>query len=206
MRPRSRRQVRGRKSYVERDPGLVAQAKRLHRRSPKGHRRSRREVARELAAMGYVNKKGQPYSASCVRSMLGRVPSVDALPLFNGLTSCSPRRRPWSFRPPLSRLRRSRSLRENKHRASGPATWANAVTAAGVAVDRLTVPISVHLLEPITVHLLDPISVHCLEGHLLTRRLQNAGRQGHQDADADDCADGCAANLGGVDHNRRPRE
>src|SRR5262245_6099893 len=28
--------------------------------------------------MGYVNKTGQPYSASCVRSMLGRVPSVNA--------------------------------------------------------------------------------------------------------------------------------
>jgi hypothetical protein len=119
---------------------------------------------------------------------------VDALPLFNGLTSYSPRRRPWSFRPPLSRLRRSRFLRENKHRASGPATWANAVTAPGVAVDRLTVPISVHLLDPIT--------VHCLEGHLLARRLRNTGRQGHQNADAN----GYAANVGGVDHNRRPRE
>jgi hypothetical protein len=42
----------GRKSYLERDPELVRQAKRLHRRSPKGHRTSLREVARELAAMG----------------------------------------------------------------------------------------------------------------------------------------------------------
>lgn len=66
----------GRKSYLERDPELVAQAKRLHRRSPKGHRRSLREIARELATMGYVNKKGQPYSASCVRSMLGCLPSA----------------------------------------------------------------------------------------------------------------------------------
>jgi DNA invertase Pin-like site-specific DNA recombinase len=62
----------GRKSYLERDPELVAQAKRLHRRSPKGHRRSLREVARELAALGYVNKSGRPYSASCIRSMVGR--------------------------------------------------------------------------------------------------------------------------------------
>jgi DNA invertase Pin-like site-specific DNA recombinase len=66
----------GRKSYLERDPELVRQAKRLHRKSPKGHRRSLREVARELAAMGYVNKKGQPYSASCVRSMLERASSA----------------------------------------------------------------------------------------------------------------------------------
>ena len=68
----------GRKSYLERDPELVEQAKRLHRRSPKGHRRSLREIARELAAMGYVNNKGQPHSASCIRSMLGRVSSVNA--------------------------------------------------------------------------------------------------------------------------------
>jgi len=66
----------GRKSYLERDLELVRQAKRLHRRSPKGHRRSLREVARELAAMVHVNKKGQPYSASCIRSMLGLVPSA----------------------------------------------------------------------------------------------------------------------------------
>jgi DNA invertase Pin-like site-specific DNA recombinase len=62
----------GRKSYLERDPELVRQAKRLHRRTPKGHRRSLREVARELAAMGYVNKGGRPYSASCIRSMVWR--------------------------------------------------------------------------------------------------------------------------------------
>jgi DNA invertase Pin-like site-specific DNA recombinase len=62
----------GRKSYLERDPELVCQARRLHRRSPKGQRRSLREVARELAARGYVNKSGRPYSASCIRSMLGR--------------------------------------------------------------------------------------------------------------------------------------
>jgi DNA invertase Pin-like site-specific DNA recombinase len=60
----------GRKSYAERDPALVLAAKRLHRRSPKGHRRSLREIARELAAMGYTNKRGAPYAASCVKSMV----------------------------------------------------------------------------------------------------------------------------------------
>jgi len=60
----------GRKSYAERDPQLVLAAKRLHRRSPKGHRRSLREIARELQAMGYSNKQGAPYSASCVKSMV----------------------------------------------------------------------------------------------------------------------------------------
>ena len=60
----------GRKSYAERDPGLVLAAKRLHRRSPKGHRRSLREIGRELKEMGYTNKRGTPYSASCVKSMV----------------------------------------------------------------------------------------------------------------------------------------
>jgi DNA invertase Pin-like site-specific DNA recombinase len=60
----------GRKSYVERAPELVLVAKRLYRRSPKGHRRSLRGIASELAAMGYRNKKGEPYSASCVKSMV----------------------------------------------------------------------------------------------------------------------------------------
>jgi hypothetical protein len=60
----------GRKSFAEREPELVLAAKRLHRRSPKGHRRSLREIARELQAMGYSNKHGQPYSASCIKSMV----------------------------------------------------------------------------------------------------------------------------------------
>jgi hypothetical protein len=60
----------GRKSYAERDPALVLAAKRLHRRLPKGHRRSLREIAHELAAMGYTNKRGAAYSASCVKSMV----------------------------------------------------------------------------------------------------------------------------------------
>jgi hypothetical protein len=60
----------GRKSYAERAPELVLVAKRLLRRSPKGHRRSLRAIASELAAMGYQNKNGAPYSASCVKSMV----------------------------------------------------------------------------------------------------------------------------------------
>ena len=60
----------GRKSYAKRSPELVLAAKRLHRRSPKGHRRSLREIAAELAAVGYTNKSGEEYSASCVKSMV----------------------------------------------------------------------------------------------------------------------------------------
>jgi hypothetical protein len=60
----------GRKSYAERDPALVLAAKRLHRRSSKGHRRSLRGIARELTVMGYTNERGAPYSASCIKSMV----------------------------------------------------------------------------------------------------------------------------------------
>jgi hypothetical protein len=48
----------------------VQAAKRLHRRSPKGHRRSLRQIGSELAAMGYTNNNGARYSASCVKSMI----------------------------------------------------------------------------------------------------------------------------------------
>ncbi|MGB6964101.1 MAG: hypothetical protein WBD90_06350, partial [Xanthobacteraceae bacterium] len=37
---------------------LVIEAKRLRRRSPKGHQRSLRDVAAELAKLGYVNERG----------------------------------------------------------------------------------------------------------------------------------------------------
>jgi DNA invertase Pin-like site-specific DNA recombinase len=60
----------GRKSWAEINPELVLAAKRLRRRSPKGHRRSLREVAAELAKMGFLNERGAVFSASSVESML----------------------------------------------------------------------------------------------------------------------------------------
>jgi len=60
----------GRKSWVEINPELVHEAKRLRRRSPKGHQRSLREIAAELAKRGFVNERGAVFSASSVRSML----------------------------------------------------------------------------------------------------------------------------------------
>src|SRR5262249_47096708 len=70
----------GRKSFADGDRVLVLVANRLHRRSPKGHRRSLRDIARELQAMGYTNKQGRPYSASCVKSMVeSSAPSAAAL-------------------------------------------------------------------------------------------------------------------------------
>jgi DNA invertase Pin-like site-specific DNA recombinase len=64
----------GRKSHAERDGGehLIALAKRLRRRSPKGHQRSLREISDELAKHGFLNNAGNPYSASAVQSMLAQ--------------------------------------------------------------------------------------------------------------------------------------
>jgi DNA invertase Pin-like site-specific DNA recombinase len=61
----------GRKSHAELNPDLVAEAKRLRRRSPKGHRRSLREVSAELARLGYLNVNGKPFAAMSIKSMLG---------------------------------------------------------------------------------------------------------------------------------------
>ena len=60
----------GRKSWAEINPELVREAKRLRRRSPKGHQRSLRDVAAELAKLGFVNERGAEFSASSVQSML----------------------------------------------------------------------------------------------------------------------------------------
>jgi DNA invertase Pin-like site-specific DNA recombinase len=60
----------GRKSWAEINPDLVREAKRLRRRSPKGHRRSLRDVATELAKLGFINERGAVFSASSVQSIL----------------------------------------------------------------------------------------------------------------------------------------
>jgi DNA invertase Pin-like site-specific DNA recombinase len=60
----------GRKSWAEINPELVAQAKRLRRRSPKGNQRSLREVAAELAKLGFVNERGAVFSPSSISAML----------------------------------------------------------------------------------------------------------------------------------------
>jgi len=61
----------GRKSWAEIKPELVHEAKRLRRRSPKGHQRSLRDVAAELAKLGFTNQRGAPFSASSIKSMVG---------------------------------------------------------------------------------------------------------------------------------------
>jgi hypothetical protein len=48
----------------------VREAKRLRRRSPKGHQRSLRDVAAELAKLGFMNERGVTFSAASVQSIL----------------------------------------------------------------------------------------------------------------------------------------
>jgi hypothetical protein len=60
----------GRKSWAEINPDLVREAKRLRRRSPKGHQRSLRDVAAELGKLGFVNERGVMFSASSVQSII----------------------------------------------------------------------------------------------------------------------------------------
>jgi hypothetical protein len=64
------RGIPGRKSWAEIKPALVREARRLRRRSPKGHQRSLRDVAAELAKLGFMNERGVTFSAASVQSML----------------------------------------------------------------------------------------------------------------------------------------
>jgi hypothetical protein len=75
--------VEGRRSHAEARPEVVAEAKRLRRASPKtGERRSFREIAKQLASMGHLNERGQPYNAASIKAMIdGPMPTVPkALP------------------------------------------------------------------------------------------------------------------------------
>jgi DNA invertase Pin-like site-specific DNA recombinase len=60
----------GRKSHAERNPELVALAKRLHRQKPKGGRMSLRQISAELAAQGFLNENHRPFAAASIASML----------------------------------------------------------------------------------------------------------------------------------------
>ena len=72
-RERKRREAgkcEGRKSHAERNPELVALAKRLHRQKPKGGRMSLRAISAELATQGFLNENGRAFAAASVKSML----------------------------------------------------------------------------------------------------------------------------------------
>ena len=62
--------VDGRKSHAEARPDVVALAKRLARKKPKGGKLSLRAIAAELAAQGHLNERGKPFAAKSVASML----------------------------------------------------------------------------------------------------------------------------------------
>ena len=55
---------------VRQRPEVVALARRLRRRRPKGGQLSLRGVSKELAARGFLNELGKPYAAKSVASML----------------------------------------------------------------------------------------------------------------------------------------
>ena len=59
---------------------MVALARQLRRKRPKGGQRSLREISGELAAAGYLNEHGRPFAPNSIRNMLAeprRVPISD---------------------------------------------------------------------------------------------------------------------------------
>ena len=62
--------VEGRKSHAEKRPDVVALARTLARRKPKGGKLSLRAISAELAAQGHLNEGGKPFAAKSVASML----------------------------------------------------------------------------------------------------------------------------------------
>jgi DNA invertase Pin-like site-specific DNA recombinase len=65
----------GRKSHAEANPELVALVRQLRRRRPKGGQRSLREISAELAGRGFVNERGNAFSAASIASMLAGQPA-----------------------------------------------------------------------------------------------------------------------------------
>ncbi len=64
------RKVEGRKSHAEQRPEVVALAKALARKKPKGGRLSLRAVAAAMAAQGHLNERGRPYNPKSIATML----------------------------------------------------------------------------------------------------------------------------------------
>jgi DNA invertase Pin-like site-specific DNA recombinase len=60
----------GRKPLAMTRPEVVAFARKLRRRKPKGGQLSLRQVSMKLASQGYLNERGKPYAAKSVASML----------------------------------------------------------------------------------------------------------------------------------------
>jgi DNA invertase Pin-like site-specific DNA recombinase len=62
--------VEGRKSHAEARPDVMALAKRLARKKPKGGRLSLRAISAELAVQGFLNERGRPFNPKSVAAML----------------------------------------------------------------------------------------------------------------------------------------
>jgi len=62
--------VEGRKSHAELRPEVVAEAKRLRRKRPKGGQRSYRQIANELFRAGHGNSNGRRFSPSSIKAMI----------------------------------------------------------------------------------------------------------------------------------------
>ena len=62
--------VGGMPSHGEKRPEVVALAKRLARKKPKGGRMSLRDISKALAAQGHLNERGKPFAAKSVAAML----------------------------------------------------------------------------------------------------------------------------------------
>jgi DNA invertase Pin-like site-specific DNA recombinase len=60
----------GRKSHLEDRPDVVALAKALRRKRPKGAPMSLRAISAALAAQGHVNERGAPFNPYSIKSML----------------------------------------------------------------------------------------------------------------------------------------
>lgn len=52
---------------------MIAMAKKLLRKTPKGGRRSLRAIAMELEKAGFVSQSGKPYAPTAVARMLGEL-------------------------------------------------------------------------------------------------------------------------------------
>ena len=62
--------VEGRKSHAEERPDVVALAKKLARKKPKGGQLSLRAVSAAMAAQGFVNERGAPFHPQSIAEML----------------------------------------------------------------------------------------------------------------------------------------
>jgi hypothetical protein len=63
----------GRLSHLEKRPAVVALAKSLARKKPKGGRLSLRAISAELEAQGHLNERGNLFNPKSIASMLGRI-------------------------------------------------------------------------------------------------------------------------------------